>query len=367
MARVPLAAVQAGGLLLPRDSMILEPTVFYTYSQNTRLIVTGFSVLPLIILGTFESERITTNLVSPAIQLRYGVYRGLQVDLRIPYTYANQSRLRLSTETAGQVEESQHDSGLGDISFGLTYQFLYERGWLPDLMFRIGALAPTGKSQFDIFKDIANAGGLASADAFLHALNTKGIALGGGRWNYQATVNGVKALDPGILFASVGWFYTPPTTEDLIQVTSTPVSGGVVLQPTLVSSSLGAVNSLQASIGLAIALNNQLSMNLSISELISKATKANGVKIPGSATNIGQLNFGITLSVSPNTTINFVSSIGVTPDSPSLTTLLSVPMFYSNVAENTYGFIKSTISDLFRRKPAPVEKPTEKPKEAGSS
>ena len=210
-------------------------------------------------------------------------------------------------------------------------------------------------------------GGLASADAFLHALNTGGIATGAGRWNIQATVNGVKALDPGILFAAVGWFYTPESTEKLIQVTSTPVSGGVVLQPTLVSSQLGAVNSLQASIGLAIALNNQLSMNLSISELISKSTTANGIKIPGSATNIGQLNFGITLSVSPSTTINFVSSIGVTPDSPSLTTLMSVPMFYSNVAENTYGFIKSTISDLFRRKPAPAEKPKDKPKEAGQS
>jgi len=363
VARVPLAAVQAGGLLLPRDSLIVEPTVFYTYSQNTRLIVTGFSVLPLIILGTFESERLTNNLVSPALQLRYGLYRGLQLDFRVPYTYANQSRLRVSTENAGQVEESQHDAGIGDVSFGLTYQFLYERGWLPDLMFRIGASAPTGKSQFDIFRDIANKGGLVSAEAFLNAINTSGIAMGAGRWTISTTINGVKALDPGILFGTVGWNYTPESTEDLIQISATPVTGGVILTPTLVSSKLGAVNSFQGSIGLAISLNNQLSVNFSISELISAATKANGVKIPGSATNVGQFNFGMNLAVSPTTTVNFVSSMGITPDAPNLTLLMSVPVFFNNFGENVYGYVKSTFTDMFRRKPAPVEKPKETPKD----
>lgn len=363
VARVPLAAVQAGGLLLPADSLIVEPTVFYTYSQNTRLIVTGFSVLPLIILGTFESERIASNLISPALQFRYGVYRGLQVDFRIPYTYANQSRIRLSTEQAGQVEESQHDSGFGDISFGLTYQFLYERGWLPDLMLRVGASAPTGKSQFDIFREIAEGGGLASAEAFLQALNTKGIALGAGRWNIQAAVNGVKALDPGILFATLGWNYTPASDEDLIQVSATPVTGGIVLEPRLVTAQLGDVHSFAASVGLAISLNNQLSVNFSVSELISKATTANGVKVPGSATNIGTFNFGMNLAISPATTLNFVTSIGVTPDAPNLTLLMSAPMFFNNAAENAYGYVKSTFASLFRRKPAPVEKPVEKPAE----
>ena len=359
VARVPLAAVQAGGLLLPRDSLIVEPTIFYTYSQNTRLIVTGFSVLPLIILGTFESERIVSNLVSPALQLRYGLFRGVQLDFRIPYTYANQSRIRLSTEQAGQVEESQYDSGFGDISFGLTYQFLYERGWLPDLMFRIGATAPTGKSQFDIFREIAQGGGLVSAEAFLKALNTRGIAIGGGRWNYQATVNGVKALDPGILFGTIGWNYTPASTEDLIAVTATPVSGGIVLEPRLVSAELGAVHSFSGSLGLAISLNNQLSVNFSVSELISKATTANGIKIAGSATNIGQFNFGMNLAINPTTTLNFVTSIGITPDSPSLTLLMSVPIFYSNVGENTYEYLKDTVGSWFRKKPAPVDKPKE--------
>jgi hypothetical protein len=366
VSRVPLAAVQAGGLLLPRDSLIIEPSMFYTYSANTRLIVTGFSVLPLIILGTLQSERVTTSLVTPALQFRYGLYRALQLDFRIPYTYANTSLLRVSSDQAGQVEESQHDMGLGDINFGLTYQFLYERGWLPDLMFRVGASVPTGKSQFDIFEQIAQSGALVSAEAFLHALNTSGIALGAGRWNFQTAFNAVKALDPGILFATLGWNYTPPSTENLIQITSSPVSGGVLLSPQLIAADLGAVHSFLVSAGLAISLNNQLSVNFSVSELLSRSTTANGVKIPGSATNIGQFNFGLNLAISPTTTLNFLTQIGITPDSPSLLVLASVPVFYNNVAENTYGYLKGKISDLLYGKPAVIEKPVEK-KEPTSS
>jgi hypothetical protein len=370
VARVPLAAVQAGGLLLARDQMIIEPTIFYTYSQNTRLIVTGFSVLPLIILGGLESEKVTTNLVSPALQVRYGLYRGLQLDFRIPVTYADSTRLRVSTDRAGQVEESQNDFGISDINFGLTYQFLYERGWLPDLMLRVGANAPTGKSQFDIFRDIANKGALTSAEQFLNALNTSGVALGAGRWTITTSVNAVKAMDPAILFATVGWNYTPASTEDLIQINAQPVSGGVLLQPQLVSARLGAVNGLLTSLGLAISLNNQLSVNFSFSDLYNASSTANGVKIPGSQVNIGQFNFGMNLAISPQTTLNFVGQIGITDDAPSMTFLTSVPIFYNNAVETAYSFLKSSFTDLFRGKPAPVEKPAgkpaEKPKEPGN-
>jgi len=365
VARVPLAAVQAGGLLLARDQLILEPSVFYTYAQTTRLIVTGFSVLPLIILGGLESEKVTNNLVSPALQVRYGLYRGLQLDFRIPYTYANATRLRVSTDQAGQVEESQHDSGLGDINFGLTYQFLYERGWLPDLMLRIGANAPTGKSQFDIFRDIANKGALGSAEQFLNALNTSGIALGAGRWTITTSINGVKALDPAILFGTIGWNYTPASTEDLIQISSTPVSGGVLLQPQIFSARLGAVNGLLVSLGLAISLNNQLSVNFSFSDITSASSTANGVKIPNSQTNIGQFNFGMNLAISPQTTLNFVGQVGITPDAPDMAFLVSVPVFYNNALETTYTSLKSSFTDFFRRKPAPIDKPADKPKETG--
>jgi hypothetical protein len=353
--------------LLARDQLILEPTISYTYTQSTSLIFTGFSVLPLIILGTLQAQKNTTNLVSPALQMRYGLYRGLQLDCRIPVVYVNVTTLFANSSTsAGQTEVSQHDFQMGDITFGATYQFLYERGWLPDLMFRLGATAPTGQSQFDIFKKIASEGPLGSADAFQAKLNTSGVATGGGRWAINGTFNGVKALDPAILFGTVGFNYTPASTETLIQVNGSPSQGGILLNPTAVSVRLGAVSAGIASLGLAISLNNQLSVNFSFSDVFQKSTTANGTNIPNSQLNIGQFNFGMNLAVSPSVTLNFVGSIGITPDAPAMSFLFSVPNFYSNVAENTYNAFKRSVRNLFWGTPAPVERAQGGPEGAGA-
>jgi hypothetical protein len=364
---VPLAAVQQGGLLVGRDQLILEPTISYTYSQNTQLILTGFSVLPLIILGGLQSQKTTTNLVAPALQLRYGLYRGLQLDFRVPVVYVNQSQLfALSSTQAGQAEQSQSTFNIGDVNFGLTYQFFYERSWYPDLMFRLGATAPTGQSQFDIFKKIASQGPLTSPDAFQRSLNNNGLATGGGRWSISGTVNAIKALDPGILFGTVGMNYTPASTETLIQINGQPTQGGILLNPTVISARLGAVYAGLASLGLAISLNNQLSVNLSFSDVFQKATTANGFNVPNTQLNIGQFNFGINLAISPSQTLNFVGSIGITPDAPSMSFLFSVPTFFVNVGENTYNLFKNSVRGLFLGTPAPVERAKGGPEGAGA-
>lgn len=356
VARVPLAAVQQGGLLLARDQLIVEPSLNYTYLNSTRLVLTGFSVLPLIILGTLETEKNTTQILSPALSLRYGLYRGLQLDVRVPFVYTQAGKLRASNDRAGQVEENQEDSGIGDINFGLTYQFLYERGWYPDLMFRLGATAPTGKSQFDVFQDIANQGPVLTVDQFLSRLNSSGLPLGAGRWNIQGTVNAVKALDPGILFASVGYGYTPASRETLIEIVGQTAEGGVLLNPRVVTADLGSVQSYSGSLGLAISLNNQLSVNFSFSDTVVLSTTANGQKIPASNLNIGQFNMGMTLAVTPRATLNFIGSIGITPDSPQMSFLMSMPTFFQDAGETALNSVKGTVRNLFFGSPAPVER-----------
>ena len=116
-ARIPLAGVQQGGVLLQRDQLVLEPTLGYSFATNSRLILSGFSVLPLIILGSLQSERVTTQTFAPAIGFRYGIKRGIQTDIRIPFLVQSISRLRVNTEQAGQSEISGEDAGLGDITF----------------------------------------------------------------------------------------------------------------------------------------------------------------------------------------------------------------------------------------------------------
>ena len=88
----------------------------------------------------------------------------------------------------GQRSVSGESSGIGDVSFGLSYQFLYERAWFPDMVFRLGASAPTGRSQFDIFEDIIATGQFETIDQFEEQLTAQGTALGSGRWSVDATL-----------------------------------------------------------------------------------------------------------------------------------------------------------------------------------
>lgn len=344
VTRIPLVGVARGGVLLQRDQLVLEPAVAYSYSSNTRLIVSGFSVLPLIVLGDLESEKVKTQTFTPQLGIRYGLYRGLQLDFRLPFLLQTVTRLRVSTETAGQVEESSEEFGIGDVSFGLTYQFLYEDDWYPDMTLRIGATAPTGRSQFDIFEDIASGGSLASVEEFLNRLNDEGSALGTGRWFIDTSISGVKALDPAILFGTLGYSYSPSVTETLIQITANAVTGGVSLIPEAIQSNLGPVNQISQSLGMAISLNNRISMNFSFSNLYRFSTKVDGQKIPDSNINVANLNLGFNLALTRQVSTNVTFTAGLTSDSPDFAFTLTTPISITRPLARTIDWLGSLFS-----------------------
>jgi hypothetical protein len=345
VTRIPLVGVAQGGILLQRDQLVLEPTVAYSFSSNTRLIVSGFSVLPLIVLGDLESEKVKTQTFTPQLGMRYGLYRGLQLDFRVPFLLQTVTRLRVSTETAGQVEESSEDFGIGDVTFGITYQFLYEQDWYPDMTLRIGATAPTGRSQFDIFDNIAAEGPLNNVEEFLTRLNDEGAALGTGRWFIDASISGVKALDPAILFGTLGYSYSPPVTETLIRIAANAVTGGVELIPEPIESNLGPVNQISQSLGMAISLNNRISMNFSFSNLYRFSTKVDGQEIPDSSINVANLNLGFNLALTPQVTTNVTGTVGLTDDAPDFAFTLTTPVSITRPLARSIEWVKELFSD----------------------
>ena len=338
-ARIPLAGVAQGGVLLQRDQLVLEPTLGYSFSSNSRLILTGFSILPLLVLGTIEAEKVETQTFAPSIGFRYGIRRGIQFDIRIPAVVSSQTRVRVLSDETGQEAFSGEDAGISDVSFGLSYQFLYERAWIPDMVFRLGVTAPTGRSQFDIFEDIIAAGNFQTIDQFEEQLTSQGSALGGGRWVVDGTFTGVKALDPAILFGTVGVSYSPPVTETLLALSANPVNPmEIIVVP--VESDLGGTTAFSTSLGMAISLNNQLSMNWSFANSYRFAQESNGVKIPDSQVQSASFSMGLNIAVTPRITTNLVGSIGITPDSPDFAFSLTVPVSFTNAIGSTVTWIK---------------------------
>lgn len=363
--RIPLAGVAQGGVLLQRDQLVLEPTLGYSFSTNSRLILTGFSILPLLILGTIEAEKVETQTFVPALGFRYGIRRGIQFDLRIPYLVQNTTRVRVLSDRTGQGQFSGENSGLGDVSFGASYQFLYERAWIPDMVFRLGASAPTGRSQFDIFQDIIATGMFETLDQFEEQLTAQGQATGSGRWTVDASVTGVKALDPAILFGTVGFSYSPPVTETVLQLSANPSNPREIIVIPM-EADLGGTSAFSTSLGMAISLNNQLSMNWSFANTYRFSQENNGQKIPDSQVQSASFNMGLNIAVTPRITTNIVGSIGITPDSPDFAFSMTVPVSFTNAVGSTVTWLKE--HRPFKSKPAPVipEEAPEAPEAPGA-
>ncbi|UCE63986.1 MAG: hypothetical protein JSU59_02205 [Nitrospirota bacterium] len=360
-ARIPLAGVQQGGVLLQRDQLVLEPTLAYSFSSNSRLILTGFSILPLLILGTIEAEKIDRTTFSPALGFRYGVRRGIQADVRIPFALINTTRTRVFSDSTGQGASSGESSGLGDVSFGLSYQFLYERAWFPDMVFRLGASAPTGRSQFDIFEDIIATGNFESIDVFEEQLTAQGTALGAGNWGIDGTITGVKALDPAILFGTLGYNYSPPQTKTVLQLSADP-NDPRRIKVIKTERDIEGTSGFSVSLGMAISLNNQLSMNWSFAQNYRFAVESGGQKVPDSQVNAASFNMGFNIAVTPRITTNISGSIGITPDAPDFGFSLTTPVSFTNALGSTLTWIKE--HRPFKSKPAPAI-PEEEPEAPG--
>lgn len=333
VTRVPLAAVERGGVLLQPGKLQMDTSLAYTHTRNTRLILTGFSVIPLIILGTLESEKVTQDALTSTITLRYGLMKDLVVDVRIPTSFQAQSRVRLSNERVGLVNEDATQWGLGDIEAGVTYQPLYEKGWLPDLTVSLRLRAPTGRSQFDIFEKMAKQGPFLSVEDFVSRLNAEGLPLGSGFWGLTGSISGVKAFDPAVVFGTLGYTYNFPQEVTLIEITGLPAEGGILLRPQAVKADLTPGGSLLFSLGFALTLTREMAVSFAFSDRETFSSKRNGTKIADSRLNVGQFNAGFTLALSRRVTLDFSGGIGLTADAPDLTFTFSVPVTFDSVKE----------------------------------
>ena len=333
VTRIPVAEVSRGGSLLRPGMFQIETNVAYSHNESSRLIVSGFSVLPLIILGSLQSERIKSDSISPTLRFRYGILKDFQGGVDVPLVYQTQSHIRLSNASSSLVTEGSDNFGLGDIEASLTYQPIYERGWIPDVTISLRGHAPIGRSQFDIFKTIAGKGPFLDVEDFVQRLNAEGLPIGTGFWSVSGSLSATKAFDPIVLFGSLGYTYNIARNVTAVSIVGIPSEGGILLRPEALNVDIKSGDSVFFSLGAAVAMTGQLSMNFSFSDRIGFSTISSGQRVPGSATNVGQFGAGITLGVSPSVTLDFLGSIGLTPDAPNFALGVSLIKSFSSFGD----------------------------------
>jgi Putative MetA-pathway of phenol degradation len=197
---------------------------------------------------------------------RYGLIDDLELDLIIPFGYAQQ-------ELESGFTSSRTDAfGLGDIAGRLRYQLWDERGWRPDVIL-----------DFDVKSRTAS-------DSLL----------GTDHWSLGGSLTLVKTVDPVVFFGRAGYLAT------LERGNRDP--GDIVLYE----------------LGMGFSLNDRVSYSMRVEGAVVGRLKENGTEIPGSSLNILNLDFAVTTRLARSWFIEPSVSIGVTDDAPDLIAGLSL-------------------------------------------
>jgi len=296
-----IQSVQQSGVLLPKGKFDVEPSFSYSHTSLNFINVSGFSILPVLVIGDIQSLRVERDVFQTGLAVRYGILPNLQADASIPWQYETDRYVTQSYQNKllpSPEESSRRDQGIGDVQFGLSYQLLHEHGVVPDLILQSEARAPTGKSQFDIH-------------------SSSQLAQGSGVWGDRIGVTAIKTLDPVVLIFNSGYTYN--FTRDFVVFNSSTTN--------FMATTYYPGGSVDFTVAVAIAMNPSFAINLGVLERYTFSTELTKYGlVQGSSLNAAQLRFGFAWAIDRNTVLNFTAAAGLTEDTPGLSVTVSYPL-----------------------------------------
>ncbi len=301
--------IERGGLLLPPGTAEIEPAIEYQHFSTRRIDVSGFSILPTLIIGVLETEKVQRDILDASLTARVGVFRDIQVEIRVPYRFAWDRTSQTASETKSR------DDDIGDIEAALSVQPIKERGWIPDVILGVRGKSTTGKDPFGL--DTEN-----------------DIPTGTGLWSVTGTITMVKSSDPAVIFGGLSYTHNFDRSVKLRvgDTTDTDIEPG---------------HTIGYNIGVALAISIDLSINMRLQQSFTSKSETrtaggNFTSVSGSTLNVAVASFGITWAISQNTSADVSFGIGLTEDSPDVTVRFAIPVRFSNLFAD--------MSDIFKPK-----------------
>lgn len=273
--------IEKGGLLLNPWSLEVAPGFSYIHSSSEEVIVDGFTVLPVLVVGDITSERVRRDTYMPSLTLRLGLPKDLQAEVYVPYSHATEKIVTSENEETGHAS-----TGFGDIEAGLTWQAFREKGWFPDLLTGLRWKTTTGRSPFGTTDD--------------------DLALGTGFNGVQATVTMLKLRDPLALYAGLSY-----TANLAAHKTSGRIDPG---------------DTAGFQLGMGLSLNPDTSINFGWDQRFTGETTLQGEDVPGTNLTVGMLRVGASYILSRKVSLDVSLGIGITADAPDMQATVSIPV-----------------------------------------
>ncbi len=274
--------IERSGLLLPAGTVDIEPSLVYTHSSSDNIVIDGFTILPVLVVGDIVSERIKRNQVTAAMTTRIGLPWHSQLDVRIPYSFIEDRRF-----TADNEDTSDSSRGVGDISIGLSHQLIYGEDGSPDILGSLRWKTTTGRGPFD-------------------TTASHPIALGTGYDTVSFGLTAAKVVDPLVYFGGINYGWSLSTRQT--------------------AGRLNPGDSIGFSLGTAIALNLTSSLSFSYDQQFVDRSKLDGEPIPGTYLTTGTFTIGGAVAVSNTKSADISLGIGVTEDAPDVLFGVTLPI-----------------------------------------
>lgn len=289
----------------------------YSHFDGARINLDGFLALDAIFLGNISIDRVVADILTFNPAVRVGIGSRLFLRAELPYFY-RRSNFRsggAGGDASGLVEATVTDSGIGDASLSAAYRLRRESRRWPDIVANLRVKIPTGRHPYGVeFVEVEGSEGNLQVPTRL--------STGTGVYGLSAGVSLLKTLDPMVVFGSVNYFHNFRRNFDDISEEDGD-------QPGMVNVG----DAIQVGAGLAFALNDRSSINMSYSQRFVGHTKTkrgegDWREVVGSQANVALVNLGATFSLNPRMSLIFNTGIGLTDDSPDMSLNVRVPVSF---------------------------------------
>ncbi|MBB6505411.1 hypothetical protein F4693_002399 [Sphingomonas endophytica] len=311
---------EQGGIITKAGRATVEVNFEYARADRNQVVFRGVQIPEAVLIGVFDINQSRQDVLTVGTVGRLGLTSRLEINGRLPFVYRSDKSVLApvanpTEPNAGQLDRPVSGANIGDIDFGLRYQFTDGNNGAPYLIAGVQAVAPTGTDPFRVPRD-----------ALGNAL--KG-ATGAGFWGVTPNLTAILPSDPAVLFATLGYTYNFARTINR-QI------GAAFIERVAPGSQPSA------SAGIAIALNPRTSLSFGYAQTWALGTKTrvralnqttqelgDAMTAESRDLQIGRLLFGVSYRTSPTTTLNWNVEVGATDDAADVRTTLRIPFTFN--------------------------------------
>ncbi len=287
--------VRRGGFLLPKGQIELDTSLVYAHFSENQLIIDGFAILPVLVIGEINIEKIKQDILFASVTGKYGLTDRMQLEVTVPYRYHHQRFVRPGL-SIGRPEDVNDSNGLGDISASLLYHILHEKAVRPHVVGGLTLKTNTGESIFDIDSQSGE------------------LPMGTGFYSLKGTLSFVKTADPAVVFWNIGYTHNFPRKDKIDIATQDPTTKEITYSK--LEADMEPGDTYDVGFGVAYALSYKLALNTQYQHSITVKTKKDGRSLPGTFINSGAIRLGGVWAWSEKSSVDLSTTFGVTVDAP---------------------------------------------------